>query len=435
MKFKRYFLLVVLWLVLPHQAKAQTLYFPPTSGATWDTISPIALGWCPDKIDTLTQFLLDKNTKAFIVLKDGKIAIEKYFGTFTQDSIWYWASAGKSLTAFLTGVAQEEGILNTTDTVSNYLGAGWTSCPTPDEEKIRIIDQLSMTSGFDDLVPDPDCTDPACLNCIAPSGTRWAYHNAPYHLLHDVIETASGTNWNQYTFSKLTFQTGISGAWVDHVFYSKARTMARFGLLVQAQGSWDNTVILGDTTYFNQMLNTSQSFNPSYGYLWWLNGKGSYMLPGLQAIFPGDLIPNAPADMVAALGKNDQKVYVVPSLGLTVIRMGDSAGAPLFALSSFDNELWGKLNAIFCTTSMFENITAATVSIYPIPAKNMLYIKNTKSNPISHITIRNSLGQICMSINSPISSIDISTLKSGVYTCQIFIDSDVKPEVRKLIVE
>jgi hypothetical protein len=58
------------------------------------------------------------------------------------------------------------------------------------------------------------------------------------------------------------------------------------------------------------------------------------------------LFPNAPADLYAALGKNDQKLYVVPSQKLVVVRMGESAGNVQLAASSFDNELWGKLKPI-----------------------------------------------------------------------------------------
>lgn len=94
-----------------------------------DTLSPASLGWCHDKIDTLLNFLDSKNTKAFIVLKDGKIVIEHYFDTFTVDSLWYWASAGKSLTSFLVGMAKQDGFLNLSDSTSQYLGSGWTICP------------------------------------------------------------------------------------------------------------------------------------------------------------------------------------------------------------------------------------------------------------------------------------------------------------------
>ena len=83
-----------------------------------------------------------------------------------------------------------------------------------------------------------------------------------------------------------------------------------------------------------------------YGYLWWLNGKSSYHLPQTQIEFNGTLIPNAPADMYAALGKNDQKIYIVPSKKLVIIRMGDAGDGENFALSNFDNDLWEKLNAL-----------------------------------------------------------------------------------------
>jgi CubicO group peptidase (beta-lactamase class C family) len=122
--------------------------------------------------------------------------------------------------------------------------------------------------------------------------------------------------------------------------------MARFGLLMLNKGKWDQTTIISDTNYFKAQTNSSQNLNPSYGYLTWLNGKSSYMLPTTQFLFSGMLVPNAPADMYCALGKNDQKIYVVPSQKLVVIRMGETANQSMLALSSFDNELWGRLKLI-----------------------------------------------------------------------------------------
>jgi len=46
------------------------------------------------------------------------------------------------------------------------------------------------------------------------------------------------------------------------------------------------------------------------------------------------------------LGANDQKIYVVPSLDLVIVRCGESAGNTELGLSSFDNELWEYLNAV-----------------------------------------------------------------------------------------
>jgi len=82
-----------------------TLYFPPIAGTSWETTTTASLGWNETMMNELYTYLQQKNTKAFIILKNGKIVTEKYFGTFTADSAWYWASAGKSLTAFLAGLA------------------------------------------------------------------------------------------------------------------------------------------------------------------------------------------------------------------------------------------------------------------------------------------------------------------------------------------
>lgn len=110
--------MVLIFNALSLFSQSPSLYFPPKTGNTWQTTSPASLGICQERIDSLYNFLEVKNTKSFLLLKDGKIVLEKYFGTFVQDSIWYWASAGKSLSAFLVGQAQEEGLLDIQDKTS-----------------------------------------------------------------------------------------------------------------------------------------------------------------------------------------------------------------------------------------------------------------------------------------------------------------------------
>ncbi len=335
----------------PPPPPAATPYFPPVGSSEWQSSTPASLGWNETELNNLYPYLEQKNTKAFIILKNGRIVAEKYFGTFTADSLWYWASAGKTMTAMLVGIAQQEGILNINNKTSAYLGAGWTSLAPAKEDLITVRHQLTMTTGLDDNVPDNDCTLPSCLQYKADAGTRWAYHNAPYTVLDKVVEAASGAGYNTYFQQKIRDRIGMNGFWFrgtgyNNVYYSNPRSMARFGLLLLNKGKWDQTVIAADTNFFNAQANTSQNFNLSYGYLTWLNGKATYMLPGLQLVFNGMLMPNAPPDMYAALGKNDQKIYVVPSQKIVVIRMGDSAGNPMLAVSSFDNELWGKLKQV-----------------------------------------------------------------------------------------
>ena len=347
-------LLIAGGIVVPFRSDAQQLYFPPLVGQTWETVSPASLGWNAGAIDSLRTFLGDQNTRAFILLKDGRIAIEMYFGTFTKDSAWYWASAGKTLTSFMIGIAQREGALSLDDTTSRWLGTGWTSEPLLKENTITVRHQLSMTGGLDDGVVDPYCTESSCLVYKADAGSRWAYHNGPYTLLDSVLRVATGTTINSFFSSRIGTKTGMTGLFFrqgyNNIFASTARSMARFGLLVLNRGFWGATPVLDDTAYVRAMSASSQQINPSYGYLWWLNGKSSYMIPQTQISFPGPLNPSAPASMFAALGKNGQFINVVPGQNIVFVRMGD---APDNALVPFmmNEDIWKYVNRIIPTTS------------------------------------------------------------------------------------
>lgn len=358
-------------LLVPARSAAQSTYFPPLTGTAWDTLSPASLGWCQHRIDSLYAFLEQKNTKGFAVLKDGRLVLEKYFGTFTQDSLWYWASAGKTLTAFMVGQAQEQGFLDIDDSTSQYLGAGWTSLTPQQEDAITLRHQLTMTTGLNDYaVGGADCTDPSCLEYEADPGTRWAYHNAPYTLLRDVLQNATGQNANAWTNQQVGSRIGMSGLWLNlgwnNVYFSTVRGMARYGHLLLNRGIWDTDTLLHDTAYFTAMTTPSQTLNPSYGYLTWLNGQSTYMLPGLQLQLPGPLNPNAPTDMFAALGKNDQKIHVVPSEGLVVVRMGNSSDTTSLVPIVFDMELWSYINALSCGLGVNEADANDTWQVLPV---------------------------------------------------------------------
>jgi len=437
----RNFLLPIL-LFLNTLVAAQNLYFPPITGNTWDTISPSSLGWCSDKIDSLFYYLDQRNTKAFLVLKDGKIVIEKYFGTFTKDSIWYWASAGKTLTAFTIGIAQQEGFLNIHDTTSNYLGLGWTSCTQQQEEKITIRHQLTMTTGLDDAVSDPDCTIDTCLKYKADAGTRWAYHNAPYTLLSNVIQSATGQNLNSYFTNKVKNPTGMTGLFLNNgfntVYYSNARSMARFGLLILNKGNWNGNQIMTDTTYFNEMINTSQSLNESYGYLWWLNGKNSFMIPTLQFIFNGPLFPSAPTDMIAALGKNGQILNIVPSEKIILIRLGNPPLSSQNFPITFNDTIWQKFNEVRCTSNTINDEEIRSFNIYPNPVFDKITVSIASSNAkFAEVEIYDFTGKIVLSekllIQNNQLQLSCNEFQNGIYLMNVGLENEAKKQVKFIV--
>lgn len=324
-----------------------SMFFPANSGSDWETISPAELGWNTAAMEDLKTFLAEKNTKSFMILVNGRIAMEEYFNGHTASTDWEWNSAGKTLTSVTTGIAQQENLLNINNKVSDYLGTGWTNMFLEKENLITVRNLLTMTSGISD---ESQLVIQKNLTYVADAGTRWAYSNV-FQLLMDVDATATNSDFETYFNEKLKNKIGMEGFWnfgvIFKIYHSNTRSMARFGLLALNKGKWKNEQIINED-YFNESTNTSQNINPSYGYLWWLNGKTKFMVPGSQYVFQGSLIPNAPSDMFAALGASDQKLYIIPARKMVIVRMGDASDPdnPTFATSGFDNALWAKINAV-----------------------------------------------------------------------------------------
>lgn len=324
-----------------------TMYYPPATGTSWETASIAGLGWNQSAVQSLKDFLAQKNTRSFMILVNGRIVMEEYFNGHNATTAWEWNSAGKTLVTAVTGIAQQEGLLSINNKASDYLGAGWTSMSLDKERLITVRNLLTMTSGNDD---SKQLMTKQNITYVADAGTRWAYSNI-FQKLIDVAANVSNKPFESYFNEKLKTKIGMDGYWnfgtIFSIYHSTARSMARFGILALNKGKWNNEQVINEV-FFNESINTSQSINPSYGYMWWLNGKTSYMVPGAQTVFPGLLVPNAPADMYAAMGANDQRLYVIPGKKMVVVRMGEASDPanPNFAVSGFDNELWGKINAV-----------------------------------------------------------------------------------------
>lgn len=333
-----------------------SLYFPPRNTTEWETVDLGTLGWNESALPALERFITTTDTRALIILKHGRIAYESYAGmnlrgtaAFDQNSYWYWASAAKTLTSFLIGQAEAQELLSLNDPSSQYLGRGWSSLSAAQEEAITVGHHLTMTTGLDYQVAEPDCTDPECLQFLNAPGAQWFYHNGPYTLLDGVISGASNQSFEAYFEAQLLTRIGMEGFWeyagYNHLFFSPPRSMARFGLLVLAEGMWNGVPVLDHPAFWEDMLHPSQALNPSYGYLWWLNGQGSFIPPGTTSRIPADITPAAPDELVAAIGRNGQLINIVPSQNLVIIRMGNTTDTALVPFN-IQSQLWEALNEL-----------------------------------------------------------------------------------------
>lgn len=327
--------------------KPEPMYFPIANSPAWETKSFEALGWNEAAVDDLKEYLIQANTKSFMILVNGRIVMEEYFAGHTVTTTWPWNSAGKTLVATTTGIAQQEGLLSIHNRVSDYLGTSWTSMVLEKENLITVRHLLTMASGLND---ESQLVIKSNLTYLADAGTRWSYSNV-FQIIMDVVAVASEQEFSTYFDSRLKNRIGMDGFWDNGVIFkiynSNTRSMARFGILALNKGKWQDEQIINEA-FFTDLTTSSQGINPAYGYLCWLNGKEKYMIPGGQTVYNGPLVPNAPVDMYAAMGASDQRIYVVPGKNMVVVRMGDASDPdnPSFALSGFDNHLWEKINAV-----------------------------------------------------------------------------------------
>jgi hypothetical protein len=238
----------------------------------------------------------------------------------------------------------------------------------------------------------------------------------------------------------------------NNVFFSIPRSMARFGLLILNKGKWDATTIMSDTNYFQQMINTSQSINKSYGFLWWLNGKESYMLPQTQFVFPGYLCPDAPKDMIAALGKNGQQLNIVPSENLIFVRMGNAPDT-VFVPTVLNNDIWKLLNPIISPATNLENETKdlklnfqleqnypnpynpTTIISYSIPQSSFVTLKvyDVLGKEVATLVNETKQPGIYEVKFSAGSSGDASNLASGIYIYRLTAGDFIKSSKMILI--
>ncbi|MEM8584180.1 MAG: serine hydrolase [Bacteroidota bacterium] len=370
-------LIICLLALFSQSLVAQQLYFPPDHDqGEWETISPEELGFRTDRIEDLYTFLDDNQTKSFMLLKDGKIVLEEYFGTYTTDSIFFWNSAGKSLRAAMFGQAVEEGWLSLDDVSSDYLGAGWSSLTPEQESAITVLNHLTMTTGMDDTVPD--CLDPECFQFLVPPGERWFYDNPPYSISKEILEAATGSTINAYTNTRIEGPLGMrNGFWLNlgsnnTIYLSRARDMARFGLMIQADGQWDGEEIV-DSAHVHLMTQPSQELNPSYGILWWLNGQESYIPPGFAANIDGPMSVAAPQDLALAAGAFGQFIGVSHEEGLIMIRQGnlqDFSFAPIL----FHNQIWEFIELLDEAPSSTTQPQLEKLDVFPNPAREAIRV-------------------------------------------------------------
>jgi CubicO group peptidase (beta-lactamase class C family) len=276
-----------------------------------------------------------RRTRAVVVVKDGRLAAERYAPGFSAATPLNGWSMTKSVLGALIGTLVGEGRLSLTD---KALLSEWRGDP---RAEIAVEDLLRMRSGlrFSEVYSDPlsdvtrmlfdgpDAGGFAAARPLAhPPGTNWQYASGTTNILSLIARRALGeTDYPRWPRRALfdplgmgsaVFETDASGTFVGSSFlFATARDWARFGLLHASDGVWDARRVLPEGWVKRVTTPTPQSEDGRYGAHWWL--KLSEPLGGET-----DAAKKIPADAFHALGHEGQCLTVIPSRGLVVVRLG-----------------------------------------------------------------------------------------------------------------
>jgi CubicO group peptidase (beta-lactamase class C family) len=240
--------------------------------------------------------------------------------------------------------AQDDGLFKLDDAVSTVL-AEWQSDPR--KARVTLRQLLSFTSGLPGSAANPgsvgnvpDLNLAAMrLPLTAEPGARYTYGNTHLAVFNEVVRRKTGMLADTYLLRRVLEPIGVTQiAWTrDRAGNAQlaggarltARDWARYGQLFLQGGTWNGKRVLSSV---GECLRGSSALGV-YGLTWWLNAPfagtvdAGDVIPlrafGLPNIDSAERIaPSAPTDLFMAAGAGNQRLYVVPSLSLVVVRFG-----------------------------------------------------------------------------------------------------------------
>ncbi len=337
-------------------ARVATEILPADPAKTpWPTGDRGAVGALPPGVDAKrlaaavdgafveTDLKHPKRTRAVVVVYKGRIIAERYGPGFTKDTPQHGWSMSKSVTNALAGILVREGKI---DIDAPAPVKEWKS-PGDPRSAITISHMLRMSSGLDfhtDLSPVGDrqkqlfgAIDVAASSVqpklLTPPGTFWEYSNANPLTIQKIFHETLGDNayaafprqalFNRIGMRNTVIEPDPYGTYIGSSFtWATPRDWARLGILFLNDGVWEGKRVLPAGWVAFTRAPAPADPRKHYGAFFWLNADNSAESAAKKASPPEPPFPELPKDAFFAMGMWDQKVTIIPSCDLVVVRMG-----------------------------------------------------------------------------------------------------------------
>ena len=272
-----------------------------------------------------------QQTRAVLVVYKDRIIAEKYAPGFDKSSIHLGWSMTKSITATLYGILKHK---NQFDIDQPAAIEEWQQ---DDRSKITYHHLLQMSSGLaweEDYSRISDVTEmlftatdmagvASRKELIHAPGEHFYYSSGTTNLLSGLLkdefpDLQSYLNFpyealiDKIGMNSMIMETDASGTFVGSSYsWATARDWAKFGLLYLHKGYWNGEQIFSED-WADYVSTPASDSDGTYGAQFWLNASG--------------VMPDAPRDTYYADGYQGQRVYIIPSKDLVIVRLGLTNG-------------------------------------------------------------------------------------------------------------
>lgn len=288
----------------------------------------------------ISAYAAARNSTALLVMHRGRIVWEQYWRDFSPDARFNGMSMAKTILSLLLGIAIAEGHIDSVhDPVADYLPE-WRQDA---RGHLTIEDLLYMQSGlrnddrtdtlFSDLVQMYGGSDVAAIALnvplVEPPGETFRYNNVNSQILGLLLERATRETYADYLSSRLwqPLQARDAAVWLDRpnghaktfcCLFATPRDWLRVGQLLLQRGRVGAQQVV-PAAWIERMLEPSP-LEPTFGYFIWLKARTADYPNVNQAA----TVPFLAEDTFYLDGRGHQRVYVIPSRELVIVRAGET---------------------------------------------------------------------------------------------------------------